>query len=178
MFTYRKNIDAEKRKEALANLDEMTGCYTKKATERMIDRALMRHPGAAYAFFIFDIDNFKQANDSFGHAFGDLCIRQFSANIRKHFREHDIVGRIGGDEFVAFIPVPDAAWAEEKARELVRALNFVCSDGTVQWKLSASIGVALTPAAGSRFIDVYQNADTALYESKQGGKNAFTINRG
>ncbi len=178
MFTYRKNIDAEKRKEALANLDEMTGCYTKKATERMIDRALMRHPGAAYAFFIFDIDNFKQANDSFGHAFGDLCIRQFSANIRKHFREHDIVGRIGGDEFVAFIPVPDAAWAEEKARELVRALNFVCSDGTVQWKLSASIGVALTPAAGSRFIDVYQNADKALYESKQGGKNAFTINRG
>ncbi len=178
MFTYRKNIDAEKRKEALANIDEMTGCYTKKATERMIDRALMRHPDAAHAFFIFDIDNFKQANDGFGHAFGDRCIREFSSRIRKHFREHDIVGRIGGDEFVAFIPIPNAAWAEEKARELVEALNFVCSDGTAQWKLSASIGVAISPAAGSRFIEVYQNADAALYQSKKGGKRQFTITRG
>lgn len=177
MFTYRKNIDAEKQKEALANIDEMTGCFTKKATERMIDRALGRHPDTAYAFFIFDIDNFKQANDGFGHAFGDRCIREFSATIRKHFREHDIVGRIGGDEFVAFIPIPDAQWAEEKARELVAALNFVCSDGSAHWKISASIGVAIAPADGNRFFELYQNADAALYQSKQGGKNAFTIRR-
>lgn len=177
MFTYRKNIDAEKRKEALANIDEMTGCYTKTATERMIDRALVRHPDTAYAFFIFDIDNFKRANDGFGHAFGDLCIREFSSRIRKHFREHDIVGRIGGDEFVAFIPIPNTAWAKEKARELVSALNFVCSDGKRQWQVSASIGVAIAPADGKRFIEMYRSADAALYQTKQGGKNNFTINR-
>ena len=178
MFTYRKNIDAEKRKEALASMDEMTKCYNKKATERMIDDALARHPGADYAFFIFDIDNFKHANDGFGHAFGDLCIREFSAAVRKHFREHDIVGRIGGDEFVAFIPIPSVAWAEQKARELVQALDFVCTDGEARWQISASIGVAFAPADGTRFIDLYQCADAALYETKQGGKNNFTISGG
>ena len=177
MFTYRKNIDAEKRKEALANMDEMTRCYTKKATERMIDDALSRHPELAYAFFIFDIDNFKRANDGFGHAFGDRCIREFSAAIRKHFREQDIVGRIGGDEFAAFIPIPSEAWAEQKARELVQALDFVCTDGEASWQVSASIGVAFAPADGTRFIDLYQSADAALYETKQSGKNDFTIRR-
>lgn len=177
MFTYRKNIDAEKQKEALANMDEMTRCYNKKATERMIDDALLRHPDTSYAFFIFDIDNFKHANDGFGHAFGDRCIREFSATIRKHFREQDIVGRIGGDEFVAFIPIPSEAWAEQKARELVRALDFVCTDGEASWQISASIGVAFAPEDGTRFIDLYRSADEALYQTKQKGKNDFTIRK-
>lgn len=177
MFTYRKNIDLEKQKEALAYMDEMTKCYTKNATERLIDDTLMHHPDTAYAFFIFDIDNFKQVNDSLGHAFGDRCIREFSAGIRKQFREQDIVGRIGGDEFVAFIPISSEAWAEQKARELVHALNFVCRDGEAQWTLSASIGVAIAPADGTRFIDLYQKADAALYQTKQNGKNNFTFSR-
>ena len=177
MFTYRKNIDAEKQKEALANIDEMTRCYTKKATERMIDDALLRHPDTPAAFFIFDIDNFKQANDTFGHAFGDRCIREFSGTIRKHFREQDIVGRLGGDEFAAFIPIPNHAWAEQKARELVEALYFVCTDGEARWRVSASIGVSFAPEDGRRFLALYQSADQALYETKQGGKNGFTIRR-
>ena len=177
MFTYRKNIDVEKQKEALANMDEMTRCYTKKATERMIDDALVHHPGAAYAFFIFDIDNFKHANDGFGHAFGDRCIREFSATIRKHFREQDIVGRIGGDEFAAFIPIPSEAWAEQKAAELVRSLDFVCKDGDAEWQVSASIGVAIAPEDGTCFSDLYQSADAALYHTKQNGKNNFTFRR-
>ncbi len=177
MFTYRKNIDAEKHKELLANIDEMTKCYTKKATERMIDSELARNPEAEYAFFIFDIDNFKHANDTFGHAFGDFCIRKFSSAIKKHFREQDIVGRIGGDEFVAFISIPNKEWAEEKARELAEALNFICSDNEVHWEISASIGVSLAPANGTDFASLYRNADAALYQTKQKGKNGFSIAR-
>ena len=178
MFTYRKNIDAEKRKELLANIDEMTKCYTKKATERMIDSQLAKHSGALHAFFIFDIDNFKQANDRFGHAFGDLCIREFSGIIKAHFREQDIIGRIGGDEFVAFIPISDVAWAEAKAQELVNALDIVCTDNSARWKISASIGVSIAPDNGTDFAALYQSADAALYRTKQKGKNGFTLNRG
>lgn len=178
MFTYRKNIDAEKQKEQLANTDEMTKCYTRKATERMIDKLLAKNPEAGHAFFIFDIDNFKQANDHFGHAFGDLCIKEFSDIIKKHFREQDIVGRIGGDEFVAFIPIPDLAWVEAKARELTAALNIECTDKASRWKMSASIGIAIAPSGGRDFTTLYCNADAAMYQTKQRGKNGFTISRG
>ncbi len=175
MFTYRKNIDAEKQKEVQANTDEMTRCYTKKATERVIEQQLSQKPDTAYAFFIFDIDNFKQANDQFGHAFGDMCIREFVGIIKKHFRETDIIGRIGGDEFAAFIPIPNIAWTETKAQELTAALDTVCTDKNASWKMSVSIGISLYPFHGKDFAALYLRADNALYQTKQHGKNGFTI---
>lgn len=86
MFTYRKNIDEEKRKELetqrKASTDEMTGVYTKKATERIIDGVLCGKLQGSYSFFIIDIDNFKQANDLHGHIFGDYCIREFVERLK------------------------------------------------------------------------------------------------
>lgn len=177
MYTYRKNIDAEKQKEILAETDEMTGFYTKKATERMIEGALRENRDRLYAFFIFDIDNFKTANDCFGHAFGDHCIKEFTGIIRRFFREGDILGRVGGDEFVGFISVPDMEWVEEKAKRLCRALEVTCTNRSSAWGMSASIGVAVAPMGGSDFDTLYRNADNALYQTKQRGKNGFTIYR-
>lgn len=99
MFTYRKNIDEEKRKELetqrKASTDEMTGVYTKKATERIIDRVLCGKLQGSYSFFIIDIDNFKQANDLHGHIFGDYCIREFVGTAGKNSAvRSDIIGRI------------------------------------------------------------------------------------
>lgn len=175
MFTYRKNIDSEKKKELQAATDEMTGFFTKVVTERLIDRCLSEKPDGQYAFFIFDIDNFKQANDQFGHAFGDFCIHCFTDIIRKCFREGDILGRLGGDEFGAFISISDPKIAEEKAKELSRSLNTVCSKQSISWHMSASIGVALTSQPETTFEQLYQRADAALYQSKQNGKNGFTL---
>ena len=78
-------------------------------------------------FFIFDIDNFKQANDQFGHAFGDACIKEFTRIIKTSFRETDLLGKLGGDEFAAFIPVSSEDWVEEKATELSQSLHTVYS---------------------------------------------------
>lgn len=175
MFTYRRNIDAEKRQEMRANTDEMTGCYSKKATERAISEELMKHPDGMKAFFILDIDNFKRANDDFGHAFGDLCIRSFAAVIKSHFREHDIVGRLGGDEFAVFVTLPNLPWIRERARELSRALNFVCQDGESRWQVSASIGISIYPENGATFEELYRKADEALYRIKQAGKNGVAF---
>lgn len=175
MFTYRKNIDLEKRKEIQAETDEMTGFFTKKATERMIQKLLLENAGQMYAFYIFDIDNFKSANDRFGHAFGDFCIREFTRIIREHFREGDILGRVGGDEFAAFITVSDHKSIEAKARELSKALDIDCTDRMSVWKMSASIGIAVNGAGATDFDTIYCNADKALYQTKQKGKNGFTI---
>lgn len=175
MFIYRKNIDSEKEKEFRANIDEMTGCFTKKATERMIGCELEKTPDGKFAFFILDIDNFKQANDRYGHAFGDLCIKSFASIIKSHFREHDILGRLGGDEFAVFIAIPSLDWVVERANALSRALNFVCSDGTSSWTVSASIGVAIYPIDGNNFFELYRRSDEALYRTKERGKNGVSF---
>lgn len=179
MFTYRKNIDQERRTEIRikkkAETDEMTGLYYKKVAEHRISKLLLQNPKQRYAFFIFDIDNFKQANDRFGHAFGDFAIRQFADILHSNFREDDILGRVGGDEFVAFIHMTDSEKAEDKARELSRAFDRNCMDHACSWKMSASIGVSIAPQDGTDFETLYRNADKALYETKQRGKNGYTI---
>lgn len=179
LLTYRQNIDAEKQREKqmreLAQTDEMTGLLTKTATQRRIDALLTEMPEQAYALYIFDIDNFKQANDQHGHAFGDEVIRAFCGILRSHFQPGDLLGRVGGDEFVAFIPVGDENRALEKAGELSAALNLPFSHAGKSWRISASIGVAFAPGSGRSYDDFYQNADTALYQTKKRGKNGFTL---
>lgn len=175
MFIYRQNIDEDKRKEQLAYIDEMTRFLTKTATRRRVTLLLSERQEELQAFFIFDIDNFKQANDCFGHGFGDYCIKQFTGIIRQHFREDDVLGRVGGDEFVAFLAVPSVQWAESKARELSRALDISCTRGESVWKMSASIGVSIAPRDGTDFDTLYEKADSALYLTKQRGKNGYTV---
>lgn len=175
MFVYRKNIDAEKQQEYQAMTDGMTGFYTKERTEHLIDQKLREETDSLFAFFIFDIDNFKNANDQFGHAFGDFCIQEFTGIIRKHFKKTDILGRIGGDEFAAFARVPDREWVKDKAAELAADLDIVCENGTVQWKMSASIGIAMAREDGEDFAGLYRRADEALYVTKLAGKNGFSF---
>ncbi|MCC8026171.1 MAG: sensor domain-containing diguanylate cyclase [Clostridium sp.] len=176
MFTYRKNIDEEKKQELRAALDGMTGFFSKTASERLIDKLLGEHPEGKFAFFIFDIDNFKQANDNFGHGFGDMCIKEFTQVIRRSFGEENVLGRLGGDEFAAFGRIPDREWARRKAAELSAALNMVCTgENGFSWHMSASIGVALFPEDGRDFKTLYRHADGALYQTKKKGKNGYTI---
>lgn len=179
MFTYRKNIDEEKRKELetqrQASTDEMTGVYTKKATERIIDSVLLSKPQGSYSFFIIDLDNFKQANDQHGHIFGDFCIRKFVDNLQKYCREDDIIGRIGGDEFVIFGTITDQEGACRKAARLCQKLDTICEDSGSCWKMSVSIGIALAPQNGRSFAELYEKADKALYRTKAKGKNGYTV---
>lgn len=179
MLVYRQNIDAEKRQEermlVLAQTDEMTGLYTKTATQQRIEQALRESPEQLFAFFIFDIDSFKDANDRYGHAFGDTVIETFTATLRGHFRKDDVIGRIGGDEFAAFIPVPNPEWAEGKAAELSGALNWTHTREDKSWEVSASIGVAFAPRDGCDRKTLYKKADIALYETKKRGRNGYTL---
>lgn len=178
MFTYRKNINAEKEKELLASHDEMTGFLTKKAAERKIAALLLEEKEENCALFLFDIDNFKQANDTFGHAFGDYCIKEFTSIIRSHFRSNDVLGRLGGDEFAAFIRIPEGdrtAWAEAKGKELSEALTVWCVKEEKRWRMTASIGIVVAASSEMSFDVLYQRADAALYATKQHGKNGYTV---
>lgn len=179
MFVYRQNIDLEKQQEKRLleqmQKDSLSNLYNKAATQNRIRQLLAEAPDRLYAFFILDIDDFKKVNDTFGHATGDCVIANFANILKEQFREEDIVGRIGGDEFVVFLAAPSRTWIEEKAQLLVAALRheFVREEKCCQ--VSASVGVAVAPDAGTDFETLYQNADFALYQTKRHGKNGFTI---
>ena len=179
LLVYRQNIDAEKRQQQkmhqLAQTDEMTGLLTKTATRRQVAAQLEAQPADSFAYFIFDIDNFKQVNDQFGHAFGDAVICAFVSALRRHFRRDDVLGRVGGDEFAAFVPCDSRAAAEEKAQLLCRALNRTHTSSGRSWHISASIGVAFAPTDGTDADTLFQKADAALYQTKARGKNGYTL---
>ncbi len=179
MFVYRQNIDSEKCHERRLvermQKDSLTGLYNKAATQERVRKGLAQAPEACFAFFILDVDKFKAVNDTLGHVAGDAVLIEFARVLKNRFREEDVVGRIGGDEFVAFVRVPDAVAAAKKARSLVGVLHrdVVTDAGTCT--ISTSIGVAVAPEAGREFETLYKNADAALYLTKKRGRNGFTM---
>ncbi|MCR5814324.1 MAG: diguanylate cyclase [Desulfovibrio sp.] len=171
MYLYTKNIHTEITNEIQARFDSLTGCLSRGALESNILDRLKREPSENFAFFIMDIDNFKTINDQFGHGFGDFCLKQFAQRLQNTFRRDDIIGRIGGDEFVVFINCPSQEWLQQKASKLRAALDMDCTDGYSDWHISASIGVATYPQDATDYDELYRRADAALYAAKAAGKN-------
>lgn len=180
-YLYVFDIDAEKKQELLltqqAELDLMTGVYNKETTRKKIELAIQLYSTPmTCAFFMLDLDSFKQINDTYGHIEGDYVIRQTADILKKYFRKTDIVGRIGGDEFCVFYTGENHYEAlTRKAQQIckaVRKIHPVTEDlpGT-----SVSIGI-VRRIANESFDELYQKADKALYIHKEKkGKNGFTI---
>ena len=177
MFVYRQNIDAEKRHERSLfeqmERDSLTGLFNKAATREHVRTLLAEKAG--FAFFILDIDDFKQVNDRYGHAMGDAVLEEFARILREQLPAKAVIGRIGGDEFVAFLRVESPAAIEKTARTLVAALNRDITADMGRCHISASLGVAMAPADGTDFETLYRHADTALYRTKAAGKNGYTL---
>lgn len=183
MITYRQDITAEKEHELqilrMAQSDLLTGLYNKTATEELIGELLRqsdlkRH----HALIMLDIDHFKDINDTYGHAAGDFVIKEFGRRIRQQFRVSDICGRVGGDEFIILLrDIPDRAWLIKQMQQLTVCLHedIFIGDKDGYCAVSASIGVAISPEFGEDFETLYRNADTALYQSKEQGRDRFTI---
>lgn len=179
MLAYRENIDEEVRHERYLfeqmQRDAITGLYNKAATQEHIRAMLAQNPSGRFAFFILDIDNFKRVNDRLGHVMGDAVLCEFSHTIQAQFRDGDVVGRIGGDEFAVLLPISGREDAEKRAKSLAAALDREVQHGGCLCRITASIGVSLFPESGRDFETLYRNADTALYQTKERGKNGYTF---
>ncbi len=162
-----------KRLEKRADSDPMTGLYNRLATETLINNALIEAGGEG-AIFMIDIDDFKKVNDTMGHHAGDLLIRAASACIASIFREADVVGRVGGDEFVAFAPhLLRREHVENKAREIVEEMRAADISGA-QAK-TCSVGAVILKGGMHTFEEGFQLADKALYKAKSLGKNGYYL---
>ena len=161
-----------------AEHDTLTGFLNKDATHRNIETYLskLKKTDLPPAFVIIDADGFKAINDSFGHLFGDGVLSDMGTAIRSVFRQKDIVGRIGGDEFVVlFVDMPSKDVLEKRCVELLKNLNRHYESNNVSLPFSVSIGIALYPEHGTTYTDLFKRADRALYESKSRGKNQYSI---
>lgn len=179
VMLFAKDIDAEKEAEQKliddAKRDGMTMLYNRQATMEYIQQIIKEDSEHLHALFMIDVDNFKGLNDTMGHQAGDEFLIELAKGLRNIFKENDVVGRIGGDEFFAFMnKTPDTAGAEAKAEEMIQIIRKVCAKYP-SVNLSGSIGISFYPEHGKSVEELYAKADDALYQAKRQGKDKIVI---
>ena len=152
--------------------DTLTGLWNRSYTEEMVNSLLEK--GAEGALFMIDMDNFKAINDNYGHIAGDKTLTMFADTLRKYSSEEDILCRIGGDEFVAFVSgVTSKSELSSRAEDIISDLNKKIEECRFDTNTSVSIGIAQAPEDGTEFTKLYNSADKALYHVKQNGKGSY-----
>ena len=173
-----------RRLSELATTDGLTGLLNKRALLEVAEQkiASAKRFGKSLAVLVTDIDPFKKVNDTYGHDVGDVVIKGLGEVLRRNKRNTDAVARFGGEEFVVVCEETDERGAmllAERVREELEKTTFVAapaagSDEQRNFKVTCSIGVATFPATGASWDSLFRSADTALYSSKQEGRNRTT----
>ncbi len=174
------NIDIQKRElEALeykATRDPLTGIYNKEVTIKKIDKYLSGNKNSQHMLMFIDLDDFKKVNDTYGHLRGDKVLIYVTGRIKELFSEGEIIGRIGGDEFVVFIGnIDQVEDVTKKAQDLRSALETIYVDMENAIPISGSIGIAISPEDGIHYEQLMECADKALYRVKKHGKNNYML---
>lgn len=170
------NIDEFKRKNEKvmdSSKDVLTGLYNRTAIE-VIDERLKSKFLKSAVLLTFDIDNFKQINDRYGHSFGDKIIKKCAGKIDEYFNENGIVCRIGGDEFVALSENKNASEIETKLKKFVKEPVCFKKDGKDVF-VTISVGFSVYPKNGDDYKKLYKKADMAMYSVKMDVKGTFRM---
>jgi diguanylate cyclase (GGDEF)-like protein len=161
-----------------AELDALTGTFNRRSIDQWLARAFLdadRRQQALSLLFI-DIDHFKSINDRLGHAGGDHCLREVAAALRGALEEGDLLGRYGGEEFVALLPGRAGADAREMGERLRSAVerSEIEYEGRSE-RITVSVGVATRLERESTPAAAIERADKALYAAKRGGRNCVHV---
>ncbi len=178
VFSYRdltEHQEAQKRIETLAYTDTLTGLPNRLMLSQRVNTVLksLRRTGGSIAVLYIDLDRFKNINDSMGQAFGNRVLIEAALRISQGLREVDILSRVGGDEFVAFLQESDPLGAEAVARRVLSQLAQPFLVDEVNFSLGCSIGVAMYPSDGQTIDELIQSADTAMASVKERGRGNF-----
>ncbi len=171
--------ESQSQLEFLAHHDPLTRLFNRSAVESRMEHELeqaKRHHLALSVLFI-DLDRFKQVNDSFGHLIGDELLCSVAERLRARLRDGDILGRLGGDEFILLaVPLHEKQDAAVIARDILAALSepFNLSTGHEVF-IGGSIGISLFPDNGLTVAELTKNADAAMYLAKENGRNQFSF---
>ena len=157
----------ERQMESIATSDPLTGVLNRRGFERdATDRLTESEDDATGALLFIDLNEFKAINDKFGHEVGDQLLKVAAERLRQSLRSCDIIGRPGGDEFVALVPDVDAEVADQLAKRLASALEQPYNIERQRLLCAASIGLALYPENASTLTGLLRAADQAMYRAK------------
>jgi len=128
------------------------------------------------ALLYVDLDGFKAINDTWGHDAGDIVLKEVAVRLQSCVRQMDTAARIGGDEFLVILAELQCSEdAAAMAQKIIDALSLPFSPGSVEVSLSASVGIALSPANGDDPALLIKAADSAMYRVKKSGKNGWSF---
>lgn len=166
-----------KEMKTLASTDGLTGCWNRMTTDSLLTHELQncQRRKTSLVLALLDLDHFKQINDEHGHLVGDAVLRRFASIIRDRLRESDTFGRVGGEEFALVLPDTDAAGAStllEALRSEVAITAFETGAETAPRQVTFSIGLSVTQLDRHQTaLELYSQADQALYAAKRNGRN-------
>ena len=165
-----KRVELEKKLKTLATIDTLTGISNRYQINKYIEETIQRVERfkGSFALFMFDIDHFKNVNDTYGHDIGDVVLQEFSQVIQENIRTIDMLGRWGGEEFLLIsenISQENALLLAEKLREAVWKYNFTSAK-----HITVSIGVGIYTGEDTKEL-LLKKVDNALYEAKESGRN-------
>ncbi len=152
-----------------ATHDPLTDLLNRAEARAQIERRLLNYPNHKYALACFDIDFFKQANDTYGHLFGDKVLKSISQRMTRSIRASDICARMGGDEFLIFFE-----YDTDINPIIARIFKSLCCS-VDKFDVTISMGVAEMNVVGESYEELFHRADLALYHSKQSGRNQYHL---
>ncbi len=155
--------------EEMALKDPLTGLLNRTGSRERIEHKISCFPKHKYALVCFDVDYFKNANDNYGHLFGDKVLREIAQRLLHSTRAYDICSRIGGDEFLIFLEY------DTDINPIIARIFRTLSGKIDNFDLSVSMGVAEMQAKCQTYEDLFHKADLALYFSKQSGRAQYHI---
>lgn len=179
MFLFLIVLRLLRRLTVLVQRDALTGLFNRRAMEEMLDRAWSRWRRMAEPFTVVtvDLDHFKKINDTWGHHAGDEVLKAAAAKLVANLRAADVVGRVGGEEFLAVLeacPADTSTLTAERLRQAIGA-EGVQVDGGVTVGVTASVGVATVSPADSNIGQMLRRSDAALYRAKREGRNRVCV---
>ncbi|HET57073.1 MAG TPA: diguanylate cyclase [Deltaproteobacteria bacterium] len=172
----RSKLEEELRRQA--STDPLTGLYNRRFYEQLLEREIKqaKRYGSSLALCVLDLDRFKDVNDSYGHASGDVALCRVADACRDELRESDIIGRLGGEEFILILPRTDAAGAvvvADRLRERIAATEVETENA--RFHVTVSIGVTELQPADTDITELIRRADEAMYLSKAEGRNKVRL---
>jgi diguanylate cyclase (GGDEF)-like protein/PAS domain S-box-containing protein len=162
----------------VAITDELTGLRNRRYIVERLEEEFQRakRTGRPLSLIMLDIDHFKKINDAHGHLFGDVVLRVVSTRMKETLRKHDLIGRVGGEEFLIICPessLEDTVVVAERIRRIIHGETI--SDGVREAAVALSAGVTMLMASDRSSDTLFSRADTALYKAKERGRNRVVV---